>query len=110
MKINKKIDWFIVYMIVVFIIFFAWLFFLTFMSSYQQQQSLNYTNMFVEERGDIPLSYFSLNRRGGIVWSSTARASFRDWKHENEVTGRFGIALMNQRARSTFNFGMFNNE
>ena len=109
MNIIKKIDWFTVYMIAVFIIFFVWFSLLAFQISYQRQQSMHFTNMFVEEKGDIPLSFFSLNRRGGIVWSNTARVSFRDWMYENEVTSRVRINLLDQQARRLFNFGMFEN-
>ena len=108
-KMKNEFDWSIIPMIFLPIFAFAMFMSVFLLISFQQQSSRYYTDMFVEEQGEVPLSFFSLNRRGGIIWSDIARDSFEEWKHENDIASRVRLDLLNSRARGVFNFGMFEN-
>ena len=72
----------------------------------QQNQSLYFTDLFIERYDELPLSYFALNRRGGVAWSSVAHNAFDAWLDSMDVESVLAIGLIDSRARQEFNFGM----
>ena len=72
----------------------------------QHNQSLYYTDLFVEQYDELPLSFFALNRRGGVIWSSVAHNAFETWLDTMDVDGILDIGLIDSRARLEFNFGL----
>ena len=72
----------------------------------RQNLSSHYTDVFIEQYCELPLSYFALNRRGGVVWSSVAHSAFDAWLNVADVDSAFVLSLNDRRARQEFNFGM----
>ena len=71
-------------------------------------RSAHFTDEFISQQDELPLNYFGLNRRGGIIWSREAHLSFNQWFLEQEIESRVNINLIGNRARRHFNFGLLN--